>query len=231
MVQPMKQPTRHIRTAVVLVVIATLLFAGACIDAAVASAHPVTEAMCKRSASAHIQSHGEPNLDHWRADYARCQAYRRKHNLRHTCERPRPTVTGVQVKHRWAGVGQRRNLTRALNLGRRMGVPRSHQVALVAAATQEQSAYNRPYGHGTSVGFLQLISVHEPDGVGYDWRMQITNSAGWFLRGARKLDPGGRRAPGELAQDVQASAHPTLYRQWVGEARRTVTRFYGPCVR
>lgn len=153
------------------------------------------------------------------------------HNLRHVCAKPRPIVRGITAKKQRASFTQRRNVTIALNVGRSMRVPANHQVAMVAAATQEASLYNNPWGHGTSVGFLQLIDTHEPDGVGHDWRMDIHNSAGWFFSGARQIDPRGnaRINPGDLAQRVQRSAHPTLYYQWVREARTTYRKFLGPC--
>jgi hypothetical protein len=215
-----------IRTTILSSITILILALAAFADSALA--HTVTKQKCKRSASAHVASHGALTVHHWRADYRRCMQYKDKHNLRHQCARPRPVVTGITVKHRRAQISQRRNLTTALNLGRKMRVPRSHQVALVAGATQEQTAYNKPSGHGTSVGFLQLINLHGHPKYSVNpsanirWRMQIPNSAGWFLRAARKIDPRGRRYPGKLAQDVQGSAHPTLYNQWVAEARRTV---------
>ena len=149
------------------------------------------------------------------------------HIIAHICAQPvRPLIPArVTVKHRAATLKQRRNLTVALNYARGMRAPYTHRVALVAAITQESSANNLPYGSGTSVGVLQLIDSHGT----VAWRMVIANSVGWFLRGARKIDPYGRRAPGALAQAVQRSAHPTAYNQWVSEAADTVAIYQGPC--
>ena len=110
-------------------------------------------------------------------------------------------------------------------LKRAIGHIRAHLVALVAAATVEQNQYNLPYGHGTSVGFLQLIDLHGT----LAWRMVVKNSAGWFLRGARQVDPKGRMAPGRLAQAVQRSGYPDAYNARVAEARVTVRTWLRGC--
>lgn len=130
----------------------------------------------------------------------------------------------VTAKHAPTTAAQRANATAALDRALQMGSTQKQQVALIAAATQEQGLRNEPYGHGTSVGFLQLIDVHGSK----RWRMRIYNSAGWFLRGAKQVDAPAL-SPGDLAQRVQRSAHPTLYRQWVGEARRTVNSYRRFC--
>lgn len=142
---------------------------------------------------------------------------------------PLPLVGPIPTKstNRGASWHQRQNVTDALNVARRMNAPRSHYVTVIAAAMQEQGLGNYPRGHGTSVGFLQLIDDHGT----VAWRMEVTNSAGWHLRGARQLDPRGRIAPGTLAQMVQGSAHPTLYHQWVPKARIIVRTFLAPCRR
>jgi hypothetical protein len=140
--------------------------------------------------------------------------------------RPRPLVSPrTTVKHRRASIQQRRNITEALNIARKRGVPLNHRLGLLAAITQESSANNLGHGHGTSVGILQLINIHGT----VAWRMHLPNSVGWFLNGARKVDPRGRLAPGTLAQAVQRSAHPTLYHQWVPEAKRTYKLYLAGC--
>ena len=192
-----------------------------------ARAHTVTKAACRAWATHHAQSHGLPTLEHWRRDFWRCLVWARRHNLRHQCALPwRPTVRGVTVKGQPADIGQRRVLTRSLNVGRRQHANTTAQVALVAAITQESSAHNLPYGHGSSVGVLQLIDIHGS----VAWRMVIENSAGWFVRGARQVQRGWPGiGPGQLAQAVQRSAYPSAYNQWVPESRRTYRRYLGPC--
>lgn len=163
----------------------------------------------------------------WRANRWRARSIAARKAYQ-TCLRPRPTVPrSVRVKGARTSLHQRRNITAALNIARKRDVPMNHRLALIAAATQEQSTNNQPYGHGTSVGFLQLIDIHGS----VAWRMQLRNSVNWFLNGARKVDPHGRMAPGSLAQAVQRSAHPDLYHQWVPEVRRTYRLYIGRCVR
>lgn len=139
-----------------------------------------------------------------------------------------PTAT---VKHRAISLEQRVNTTAALRLADRMRAPFKHHVSVVAAATQEDSQRNRVGGHGTSVGYLQLIDKHGS----VEWRMQVVNSAGWHLRGAKQLDPRGtarlattRRGWG-LIQRVQRSGHPEAYNQWIAEASRTVNLYRATC--
>lgn len=189
---------------------------------ALAAAHAPNPAACKIAWQA-----APPGQKH--AALRRCQRAQAAHRLAHACQRPVKLLpANVTVKHRRARLDQRRNLTIALNLARRMDAPRNHRVALVAAMTQESSATNLPHGHGTSVGVLQLIDTHGS----FAWRMKVVNSAGWFLRGARSIDPRGNRSPGRLAQDVQRSGYPYAYEQWVPEARRTVRIYLRPaCVR
>ena len=140
--------------------------------------------------------------------------------------RPRPLVSPrTRVKGSRASIQQRRNITAALNIARKRGAPLNHRLGLVAAITQEASANNLSHGHGTSVGILQLIDIHGS----VAWRMHLPNSVGWFLNGARKVDPRGRMSPGSLAQAVQRSAHPTLYHQWVPEASRTYKLYLAGC--
>lgn len=135
------------------------------------------------------------------------------------------------VKQQRASRNQRKNITTALNVANRMRAPRSHRVALVAAIIVENSGWNKPWGHGTSVGILQLIDVHGT----LAWRMKIKNSAGWFLRGARKLDPRGtaRLATNKyswgLVQRVQRSGVPFAYNERLPEARRIVANWYKTC--
>lgn len=105
-------------------------------------------------------------------------------------------------------------------------MPRRVLVAYVAAATQESTVTNKPYGHGTSVGHLQLIDVHGS----VTWRMRVENSAGWFFRGASMIiHSQGVMTPGKIADTVQAPKRKGLYNKWVPEANMTVKRFLGNC--
>lgn len=126
----------------------------------------------------------------------------------------------VTVKGRVAQQGQIRNIKTGLRLAARMHSPRSHCTALVAAMTAESSIWNIPYGHGTSVGLLQLIDDHGS----IQWRMKPINSIGWFLRGAQKVDRRrGWIRPSLLAALVQRPLHgESVYFPYVREAARTV---------
>lgn len=143
------------------------------------------------------------------------------------CNVPRSaTVKGERIDY-----DQRVNTTLALRLSDHMGTPYSHKVAVVAAATQEDSQRNRASGHGTSVGYLQLINLHGT----VAWRMKVRNSAGWFLRGARLIDPRGtarlatKRGNWGLIQRIQRSGHPTKYNQWISESIQTVNKYRASC--
>lgn len=155
--------------------------------------------------------------------------------------RPCHVPAGVKVKGEVASAEQRRNTTVALRLADRMKAPWRHKVAVVAGATQEDSQYNRRRGHGTSVGYLQLTNIHgtpkysvSPE-ANIRWRMQVRNSAGWFLRGARKIDPRGRaplattRGRWGLIQRIQRSGHPYAYNRWIRESARTVRAYNRTC--
>lgn len=156
---------------------------------------------------------------------SRCRERQRQHQLSHVC-RHRPLLKGITVKHVRANAKQRRNLSTALAYAYHTHTSVRHMVALVAGITQESNAYNEASGDGTSVGVLQLISIH--GSVAY--RMHIPNSVGWFLRGLLKVDHGQRIA--QLIQDQQRSAHDAdaTYGRWVSEAKRTVRAYLGPCI-
>lgn len=190
-----------------------------------ASAHTAKPERCYKQAE---------SRDDRAAFLRKCLAYVEAHNLQHACRPPRPLVSAtVTVKHRRATIAQRRIITRILNLGRKLNAPPSHQVAAIAAATQESTIANLRGGHGSSVGILQLISDHGS----VSWRRTIENSAGWFFRGAKKLDPRGNARLATtgyghgLIQRVQKSGHPYAYNQWISEARRTYRLFLRGCHR
>lgn len=167
-----------------------------------------------------------PPGEKWQAKQ-RCLQYIERHRLAHLCAKPRPVLAYATVKYTRATRSQRVVLSRVLAEGRRTRAHPNVMVSIVAAVTQESTATNLPYGHGTSVGILQLIDLHGT----VAWRMVIENSAGWYYRGARTVRGYRTMPPAQLAQAVQSSAHPTAYQQWVPEARRTYRRWLGPCPR
>ena len=171
------------------------------------------------------------NVHIWRNRFRRCAGKARAHNARHRCKRGARSVPArATVKRQAINAHQRQVLTRGLRVARKKRASRNVMVSYVAAATQESTATNLRGGHGTSVGHLQLIDIHEPSGTnGVSWRMNIENSARWYLRQAVQIDRRRSVRPGRLAQKVQRSAHPHAYNQWESEARRTVRLFLGPC--
>lgn len=159
-----------------------------------------------------------------------CLGYVKQHQIDHVCQLPmRPLIgTRVTVKGRKATRHQRRVLTTILNIGRAWRVEPKVQIAAVATTTQEASAMELRYGHGTSVGPMQLISMHGT----FEQRVRADFSARWFFRRAINVN---HHHPylsvNDLSQRVQKSAHPNAYARWVPEARRTYRTFLGPCRR
>lgn len=216
---------RLLLAAIVGLVVALLV----AYDPAPATAHRPDPAACQAAWEA------APDGEKWPAKQT-CLTGQHRHQLAHECSRPRPLVPRtVRVKGVRATSHQRQMLTRALNEARRMRAPRSHLVAVAAGMTQETVAQNLNYGDRDSVGILQLRAMHGTR----RWRLVPENSAGWFLRGARQLDPRGRaplrsdRRTGRwgLIQRVQRSGHPYAYNRWLPESRRTVAAFLGACPR
>lgn len=136
----------------------------------------------------------------------------------------RPVVTGITVKHRPANSHQREMVTRVLHVGRRMGASRKVNIAAIETITVESKAQNLPYGHLDSLGLFQ-----QRPSMGWGTPQQVMNpehAARQFYLRAIRLDkkwPG--LLTGELAQMVQASAHPSRYQLWAGEARHTYIRY------
>jgi hypothetical protein len=163
-----------------------------------------------------------------------CEARQDRHRLAHATA-PCPVVGAITVKGARGDVDQRRNVTAALNAGRKRQVPRSHMVAIVAGATQEDSLRNDPRARDhDSVGFLQLRGFHGT----HRQRMHIPYASDWFYDGLYRLDPHGRaplrttsrhRSGWGLIQRRQRSGHPFAYNQWIVEARRTVTTYTRGC--
>ena len=127
------------------------------------------------------------------------------------------TVKGVRADRQ-----QRRTAALMLRTSRRMRVPYRVRVAMIAAATQESGIRPLSHGHGSSVGPLQLISLHGD----VRERRDPEFSAGWFLRGAMRIYRVGDRIA-VLAYRVQRPADRSGYilmlTRYQPEAMRTVT--------
>jgi len=156
--------------------------------------------------------------------------------VKHNCvKHPRQVPGTVKVKGLRLVPGRRnsphwRNQRKVVgwivNEGLRRALPRKVVLSALVATTQESSARELDYGHGTSVGPFQLISDHGPQHL----RETVEFSGNWYYNGAMKVL---RRNPGigaaALAQAVEQSAHPDRYGQWLPEANRTLDAVLGPC--
>jgi hypothetical protein len=158
---------------------------------------------------------------------------------RASCSEPRAILPPpMYVKGSRAHRDQRKNITTALNVAKKMRAKPNHRVGLVAAIIAENSGWNKPWGHSSSVGLLQLLNIHGSPPYRVNptaniaWRMRIRNSVGWFLRGARQVDPRGRLDPASLAGRVQRPrGGRSVYVPYVGEAQRIVAKYDAACVR
>ncbi len=172
----------------------------------------------------------QKRLHTWVSVHKRMRLEYKQWQLAQMCKGPRPLLPAtITVKHKRASLHQRKVLTEALNTAhqRRQIRFKTYQ-ALVAGITQESTAHNKPAGHGSSVGVLQLIDSHGT----VAWRLHIPNSVNWFLNGVIPDDRANPSLPlTVLIQRQQGSAHPDAYAQWAGEAAQTVKVFLGPCHR
>lgn len=115
---------------------------------------------------------------------------------------------------------QRKILARGLNQASRNCSSRNVSLALVIALIRESSAHNLPYGHSSSVGVLQLLDSHGS----FAWRMVPSNSMGWFLRGADKINT-SRLKPGQIADAIERPRDKGLYTAYLPEARIIYARW------
>jgi hypothetical protein len=128
-----------------------------------------------------------------------------------------PVTAQLEVIEKVLDVGHNLSAT-----GRLGGVTRKILVCAIMTIIQEATAYNKPFGHGTSVGAFQLIDIHGT----VEWRMNLNNSANWFYERAVKFaqdHPNAQYA--EICQGAQRSAFPDAYSQWRVEAERLVTAY------
>lgn len=153
----------------------------------------------------------------------RCLAAQRRHNCI-THQRPVPRI--VRVKGERADRNQRHVIGWIVREGLRRDLSPTFVLAALVATTQEAGARELPYGDGTSVGPFQLIDDHGPEYL----RITVEFSGNWFYNGAtkewRRLGP---MSPPKLAQEVEESAHPYEYGQWLPESKRTLAAVLGPC--
>lgn len=133
----------------------------------------------------------------------------------------------ITVKHATATSVQRSNLAKVLAVGVSLKASTTVLEAAVATVTQEATAKNLTGGDGTSTGIFQIISSNVPSGA-KDQRRDIEWASRWFYDQAIPLQKKSPSiSPGDLAQAVQRSAYPQAYKQWSGEAAKTVTAYLG----
>lgn len=103
------------------------------------------------------------------------------------------------------------------------------QVSILAAAMQESGARELPYGHGTSVGPLQLISIHGPARL----RIRADFSSRWYLPQAIRIDRSAGTVA-EIAVRVQRPADRKGYmrsinKNWKSSALLNVRNYRKAC--
>jgi hypothetical protein len=126
------------------------------------------------------------------------------------------------------------NAAMIIEVGRSRGVPPRGWVVALAAAMQESSLRNLPYGDRDSAGLFQM----RPS-MGWGTFAQVTDptyAATAFYGGPDVppdnpglLDGDGwqQMSVAEAAQAVERSAYPTAYTRWVDDAARLVTELGG----
>lgn len=207
----MTNPWKAVRFFALLLAIEIVVIGAAIliVGAKAADAHQIHPSKCD------VVWQQAPPGQKWKAK-KKCLAFIEVHNC---TVHPKPWPRGITVKGVRVGTNQRHVLSHIVRESQRRKLRRVIVVAAVAATTQEASARELTYGHGTSLGPFQLIDIH---GTAAE-RISVEFSFNWFANGAVKVvkrDP--HISPAALAQAVERSAHPTAYRQWVPEARRTV---------
>lgn len=145
--------------------------------------------------------------------------------LRHRCQtHPRLVPATARVKGQRVDREQRRVIGWLVQTGVARNLPRVFVLSAIATTTQEASAREIGYGHGTSVGPFQLISDHGTAAQ----RETIEFSGNWFYSGAWKSYRRGM-GPVELSHAVQRSRYPTAVAKWIPEANRTLIATLGSC--
>jgi hypothetical protein len=126
------------------------------------------------------------------------------------------------------------NAATIIEVGRSRGVPPQGWVVALAAAMQESSLRNLPYGDRDSAGLFQM----RPS-MGWGTLGQVTDptyAANAFYGGPDVppdnpglLDVDGwqQMGVGEAAQAVERSAYPDAYKRWADDAARLVAELSG----
>jgi hypothetical protein len=136
----------------------------------------------------------------------------------------------ITVKGAKASSEQVSNIERVLNTGLSHGANKKVLVSAVMTITQESFATN--LSGGDAPGYSGLFQQNDSwPGDPRDIEKAATNyftDAPTTQGGAIGYDRAHPSAsPGQIAQAVQASAHPSAYDQWENEATKTVEAFAG----
>jgi hypothetical protein len=138
---------------------------------------------------------------------------------------PRPVTPGKSVGGATLDSGQIGNAEIIYDVGRNLGLPTQAAVIAIATAMQESRLRNLPYGNADSLGLFQ-----QRPSQGWGTPAQIMNpvyaSAAFYQRLVQI--PGWQTLPlGVAAQDVQRSADPGAYAEWLSLATALVGTFSG----
>lgn len=120
------------------------------------------------------------------------------------------TSRQVWVGHSRADRHQQKVINTFLRLSTSRGASFRVQVSILAAGMQESGLRELRYGHGTSLGPLQLISIHGRP----DQRERADFSANWYLPQAVKIDAAGTTVA-EIAVRVQRPANRSHYKHMI----------------
>jgi hypothetical protein len=133
-----------------------------------------------------------------------------------------PTNPDITVKNKKADRTQIANLQTVLDTGDSMGARRKVLIAAVAVVTQESNA-RASATNGVHVGLFQ----QDPNQGWPATRNPEIDAAAFFNSAIGDDRKNPNLAIEDLADDVQVSGHPELYKQWVDEATATVDLYLG----
>lgn len=122
----------------------------------------------------------------------------------------RRELSQLRVGPNQAGSQQRHVITTMLQIAGQRHASFRVKVSILSAAMQESKARELPYGDGSSLGPLQLISIHGPASL----RIRSDFSANWYLPQAIRIDAPGITVA-EIAVRVQRPAARAHYKMMI----------------
>lgn len=130
-----------------------------------------------------------------------------------------------KIKGKRADAAQRRNLEGVLDAGFKRRMPYKVMLAAVITVIQESVARNLKGGDRDSQGLFQ-----QRPSQGWGTPAQVRNiqhaSTKFFDAAIKIYRKKPNTAPGDLAQQVQRSAHPHAYKQWLAEGKAILKAYY-----